>query len=281
MQQTMDQVLAVADAAIRLPRSALQIYDLAQNPEVKKRDLVAAIETDPAFASRLLRMANSPIYSGRIEVTNLNQAILTVGNREIAQLALVLATSSEFSKLETELLHLTSFWSHSLTTAVLARKIVKKVGGMSGDVFCAALLHDLGQLVLFHTCTSQMTDVLEQSLDDENSDLASVEQRILGFDHTRVGEKLAINWGLPDVIVATIRYHHDPMLTDRHHQTVAAVAYANSLEANGLSMAGSLPDLSVPFLTQVETMLGPDYESYASLLEESQEEANGLLSFFC
>ena len=38
--------------------------------------------------------------------------------------------------------------------------------------------------------------------------LADVENDFLGFDHTILGERVAANWGFPEAIKASIRYHH-------------------------------------------------------------------------
>lgn len=283
MERTLDHVVAAAEAAVRLPRSAIQVHDLATNPETELDDLVHAIEIDPAFAARLLRLANSSLYSPNDEVVDLKTAIIRVGNREIAQLALVLAATSEFSALENELLNVSSFWNHSLTTAVMAKKILVHYGYASEGVFSGALLHDLGLLALFYAQPEAMADVLEDSLETDYEDLIEAERHVLGFDHAEVGATIASDWELPEVIVESIRYHHSPKDAEKFPQIVAAIALANCLETEGVvDEENPVAAVSENIQEQLSAIL--DLESVSSVLKdiqvESQAEATELLMLF-
>lgn len=283
MTPSLDDVVNAAEKAIRLPRSATHIYDLASNPDTQIGELVSAVEVDPAFAAQMLRLANSAVYSPTSSIADLDAAIVRIGHRETAQLAIAMAAGSEFSALENELLQLTSFWKHSLTTAVLAKKFLKLFNLPVEGAFCAGLLHDLGLMVMFYTESSVMLDVLDQSLDSEYEDLVAAEKRVLGFDHTEVGSRIAENWGLPNVIIEAIRHHHCPARASEHSEVVHAIALANAMESVHASNSPDLfTDISRSIQDQVASMF--DFQTivpvHAELIQESEVEAAELSLLF-
>jgi HD-like signal output (HDOD) protein len=51
-----------------------------------------------------------------------------------------------------------------------------------------------------------------------------------GIDHAEVGARLAERWNFPDILVASIRYHHTPLKASGQFRDVVAVIYvANEL----------------------------------------------------
>lgn len=284
MSMTLEEVITHAEAAIRLPKSAMQIHDIAQNPDTELAELVAAVETDPAFSARLLRLANSSLYSRGVEVSSLDQAIGRVGNNEVSQLALVLSAAEEFSALETDLMKMTSFWKHSLTTAILARNIMRSLKLKADGVFSAGLLHDMGLLVLFHVQTAEMRDVLQQALEQDEDSVIAMERELLGFDHTLVGSTIAEDWKLPGAIGAAIRFHHAPSEADVFPEIVASVALANAIES------AELPDeeyqgpveIDADFRQEIQGIINIERvaEQEAAMLRTAELEAQQLLSYF-
>ncbi len=142
------------------------------------------------------------------------------------------------------------FRRHAITTRHAAECIadVTEVPGRD-ELATAALLHDIGQLVLM-----RLYPGYEKILGDRR---ATPEQRVreerreLGIDHTLVGGVLARRWGLPSVIASAIERHHSDgakglaaavRLADliAHHSAgdmVSGEAMADSAEAVGISQA--------------------------------------------
>lgn len=61
------------------PGVALQIIELAQDPNASLADAARVVAMDPALSARILRMANSPLYATRRRATTLAQAMSTLG----------------------------------------------------------------------------------------------------------------------------------------------------------------------------------------------------------
>ena len=233
MALSLDAILHQADSEIRLPQSALDIMQMSHDPGTETPELIRAIERDPVFVARLLRLANSPTYSRGAAVTSIERAVMLLGFREVGQLAFALSAAKGFRKLENELLRVSSFWNHSLTTAVLARQRAEALGIDADGLFVAALLHDLGLLAQFCLCSEHMREALQVSLFDDDIDLLTAEQELLGFTHPELGALICRQWRLPPVIIDPVQYHHAPGNSTEHREAVAVVAWANVVETLG------------------------------------------------
>ena len=96
--------------------------------------------------------------------------------------------------------------------------------------FLAGLLHDIGQLVIFHKEPLEARRALLLSIEGPN-DLAlhTAEQEVFGFDHAQVGAKLLRHWHFPDLLVACVEKHHAPQEEHKFSVEVALVHIANSI----------------------------------------------------
>src|SRR5688500_10559805 len=81
-----------------LPGSVLKISSLLQDVNVSHRKIAEAISYDPMLASRVLRLANSPIYPFQQSVTSLVSAVSAVGNRAIYEMVLLSIVTDSFGR---------------------------------------------------------------------------------------------------------------------------------------------------------------------------------------
>jgi HD-like signal output (HDOD) protein len=61
------------------PAIAQQIIDLASDPDIDVMKVAAVIAKDPVLAAKVLRVANSPLYSKKRKSDNLRQALVVLG----------------------------------------------------------------------------------------------------------------------------------------------------------------------------------------------------------
>jgi HD-like signal output (HDOD) protein len=100
-----------------------------------------------------------------------------------------------------------------------------------GEVaFTAGLLHDVGQLVLSANFPEDYSAVHAVMYEHGVADWQA-EQRIFGVTHATVGAYLLGLWGLPEILVETLAFHHTPAACPAQHtfNVLTAVAVANML----------------------------------------------------
>jgi putative nucleotidyltransferase with HDIG domain len=123
------------------------------------------------------------------------------------------------------------FWRHSLYCALIARILAKKTKRCDPDaVFTAALLHDIGELVIFNRMPQSGKDAILLVLDSgDELPVYQAEREIIGFDHAQVGGELARQWKLPPMLEECIEFHHNIRGELRYSREVGLVHIANVL----------------------------------------------------
>ena len=121
------------------------------------------------------------------------------------------------------------------------------------DAYTAALLHDIGKLMLANNLPDQFQKALDLSAESRMK-FADAEQNVFGATHTGVGAYLLGLWGLPAVIVEAVAFHHTPARSDtRKFSPLTAVHAANALEheISGVATRGEEPALDMDYLAAI------------------------------
>ncbi|MES1228082.1 MAG: HDOD domain-containing protein, partial [Armatimonadota bacterium] len=101
-------------------------------------------------------------------------------------------------------------WRHAFATAVGAQHIAGLSRRVKEDVaFTAGLLHDIGKVALSVWIENKIQAIAFYAQREKIS-FDEAERKVLGYDHTQVGEHLAKAWNLPDEICEVVRFHHHP-----------------------------------------------------------------------
>ena len=157
-----------------LPGVAMQVLQLTSNPTVDTRALKECIEADPALTAKVLRVVNSSLFGLSRAVSDMSQALALLGIKPLKLLVLTFSLPHGLFA-DVGAATLGWYWRHTLTKAVAAREIGRIVGSSSGDeAFTAALLQDLGVLLLLQELGQSYLDVLEKVI-AEGGDLSAAE----------------------------------------------------------------------------------------------------------
>src|SRR5438552_1851490 len=192
-----------------LPAAAMYILKLADDDKTDLGELAATIEKDPALSVKVLRAVNSPFYGLPQKVSTVSQAVVLLGLHAVKALVLGFTLlSSVRQKSKGGFDHLV-FWRRSMYAAAASRIIASKtVMARQEDCFVAALLMDIGTLLLAQLLGSQYDELCERA--GCHADLMVHETHELGIHHTEVAEVLADHWKLPDVLAVPMGQHHGP-----------------------------------------------------------------------
>jgi putative nucleotidyltransferase with HDIG domain len=231
MDNKITELVRGVGGLVTLPDVFIRINKLVSDPNSNMGDIAKVIGQDPSFTVRLLRVANSSFYGFSSTIDTVAKAVAVIGTSQIRSLALATSVASSFEGLPNTLVSMEHFWKHSLYCALVARCLAKRARRCDPDaVFTAALLHDIGELVIFNRMPQQAKDALLIVLDSvDELPIYQAERQVMGFDHAEVGGELARQWKLPPMLEECIEFHHKVDSELRFPREVALVHIANIL----------------------------------------------------
>lgn len=212
------------------PTVTARLIELCEDPEAQINDVIEVLNTDPALAARLMRLANSPLHARRRRTENLRQAVTLLGFDVVLTASLSLTLSAGRSSVENRS---TTFrkrrWTRSVYAAASAQLVAESSNGVDPtNAFLAALLQDIGVQVI-----DRLEPELYQPCDPggTHDDLIGIEIERLGADHAAVGAMLLEAWRLPESVVDAVRWSHQP--TDDGAPAMAHVVAVAGTIADG------------------------------------------------
>lgn len=209
------------------PTTYSQLNDLMNDPNSSADDISAVINTDPALATRLLKVVNSPFYGFPSQINTISRAITIIGTRELIHLVLATSVINSFSGIPNSLINMDEFWRHSLACAIASKQLALECGQRPAErFFLAGLLHNIGSLVIYQSMPELAREAINSSKFG-NEVIYLSEQRVIGFDHTEVGQALIKAWRLPTSLEDVARHHHTPSESTDFPLEVAIVHLAD------------------------------------------------------
>ena len=95
-----------------------------------------------------------------------------------------------------------------MAVAVCSQQIATQCSGVNPELaFTAAILHDIGRVILLQIAPEEYTEVLDTA-DKLGVGLELAEKRMLLSDHTAIAQSLLNAWNLPKELVDAIANHH-------------------------------------------------------------------------
>jgi putative nucleotidyltransferase with HDIG domain len=257
-----------------MPTVALEVRRLIEN-EAGIPAIVAAIERDPSIAAALVKYANSVVYAGLRDITDLQQAVMRLGLMPVQQAVTALSARSVFDHADKANQALYKrIWLHSITTAMAARRLAARVRVPVETAFLAGLLHDLGKVVVLQSVSKLKGRAPGGSMIDEATVLEFVDAL-----HCTVGDTLFEAWKIPSDLRDVLRRHHDTNLNGASDMLVAVVQMADLLAAKAGASLHPDPDLSL-IDAPACALLRLDDVKLASLLVELEDDVEAVKDIF-
>ncbi len=218
--------------------SVARISSLLNDINVSTRKLTDAVGYDPILTARILRLANSPIFSLQKNVSTLRQAIEIVGMKAIYEILIIGLTVDSFAKEIRDSNEGRKIWEHSLAVALLSRELGQLLG-LRGteEVFICGLLHDIGKILLLRNDFAGYKLLLA-----ENNESLMLQSEIAayGYNHAQIGSLVANRWGLPDGVCHTILNHHNPSQSQQFAVVAHLICAADMISnLNGFGLRDS------------------------------------------
>jgi diguanylate cyclase (GGDEF)-like protein len=199
------------------PAVAQQIIALARDPNTDISQVAAAIGRDPALAAKLLRVANSALYSRQRKSTNLRQALIVLGLQGATTLALGFSLVGTYRGLKSNGVDYDRYWRRAILSASAARCFgALQNASAVDDIFLAALLQDIAILGIDRAVPDFYGDLPRNA---SHHEFSGYESARLGIDHAELGAWLLEYWKLPEPLCRAVAWSHSPPTADRSTPT--------------------------------------------------------------
>lgn len=212
---------------VSLPEIYYRAQELLDDPGSDSVALARVIETDTGLSVRLLRIANSALYSPTGRIDRVSYAVTLLGNKALRDLILSTVIQRAFKNISTRLVDLTTFWHHSLYCGLAARQLSKLKGVLHGErMLVAGIIHDVGQLLLYQLQPELAKQALLQAAETDDG-MYRAEREVFGYTHAEVGAELLKSWGLTPGLQEVVAFHHEPALAELHSLDAALLHMGN------------------------------------------------------
>jgi HD-like signal output (HDOD) protein len=204
----------------------MEVSNMLDNPTTNAAKLGQMIGKDQGLATKILSIANSPLYGLPRKVITIDFAILIVGYQDIKNIVIALSMIESFKNKTDKYLDQKEFWMHSLITGNASKRIAEDLGFRIGsEAFVSGLLHDLGILVVHKYFHTDFIEIVNKAVEEGN--YLQIETNQLGYNHQTIGKFLAEKWNLPLAHCNTIANHHQPHLAEESKVMASVVHLAD------------------------------------------------------
>ena len=197
-----------------LPPPVLRVLAAMIDGDSSMSHLRPALDDAEDLRTRVLAIANSPLYSPASPIEDVSHAAVIIGQRTLMGLTLAYGLRNQFQVGGSVHDHdHNGLLTHSLATATTAWHFANE-REMSeqdaGAIYVAGLFHDVGKVLV-----ARFVRVFKQRVAFSETPclapgLAGLEHEMLGIDHAEVSALLARRWQLGDRVADLIAQHHQP-----------------------------------------------------------------------
>jgi putative nucleotidyltransferase with HDIG domain len=274
MNSTAKQLIAARIRAFpSLPESASRVLQLLANPKSGVDEIEEAVRFDSGLTGNILMLANSARFGSTGSIATARDAIVRLGRKHLGELVM---SASVGTLMEDNVpgyeIPPGEMWRHAMAVVTAAEELKKILSIRSTEVFTAALLHDVGKLVMGEFVESSRAAIADTLKTGGSFD--EVERQVTGFDHASVGAMILEEWSVPKSIVRAVRWHHRAEELDPADPVTDVVHVADSL-ATMVGFGMGIEGLRYPMSPKVTERLGlraEHLESVAIVTLETMEE---------
>ncbi|HEY0922435.1 HDOD domain-containing protein [Rheinheimera pacifica] len=239
-----------------LPEGYLRVKELMDSDTASLDEVADVILLDPVLTSKLLKLANSAIYSLPYQVESVSKALLVLGKTQVYNLVLSIGIASACSKVDTSAIDLERFWEQSINAALIAKHLAQCCEIKPTDRFyVAGLLHNIGELAVLQNDAGQAHSCQEYTAEQRPWQL---QQSKLGFTYAECGAELLHLWHLPDSIVEPVALQHSTRFDQKNKAQLIIYLAVRLALANQHPEMYSTKQLVDPFVLELLNLTQPD-----------------------
>jgi putative nucleotidyltransferase with HDIG domain len=164
------------------------------------------IAAEPVFASRVLQIANSPLFALQTQVKTISHAIVLLGLDRVKAITVTRALG-DFVGPVLKSKSLRACWENSLACALLSEKLARACKMDTDFAYVSGLLRDIGRLALLVKYPDSYSNLLAVS-GEHDFDLIATERELFDIDHCEAGAWLMEKMPFPPELSEVVAKHH-------------------------------------------------------------------------
>lgn len=214
-----------------LPGIATEIMSLTESDRASMKEISKIIEKDMTIASKILKIANSPLYGYQRKIDTIQKALVLLGIKEVYNIVVGISVYSTFVNVKSNSqFDQDSFWEHSAGCGRVAKIIADNLRlKFDGSEFLAGLLHDVGKLILDQYFQREFSQIMTLMVEKDIS-FYDAETELFDITHAEIGALLLECWNVPQNVTRAVKNHHTPELAKEHRELTCIIHIANQFD---------------------------------------------------
>ena len=265
-----DEIMIKVSSFPSMPGAGIKLRALLAEEDVSMDEIEGILRHDPGLSTNVLRLANSSFFGVPRKVETLKHAVMLLGIKRFAQIAVSASMSKTMDKaVEGYDQSPGGLWLHSIAVSTTAEALGRhKKFAETNDFFTPALLHDMGKLVLGEFVKKELQKI--KSITAKGVPLDLAESMVLGTDHAEIGALILGRWSFPTDLVNAVRWHHNPE-RNNNPTTKSDMVYLSNLMCQQNDDCDSTDGQFITPSSIVLDRLGIKIEQYEVLAEKAHD----------
>jgi HD-like signal output (HDOD) protein len=262
-----------ATQSFALPDICVRLRTMLDDKNSAIEDVGELVALDPALTSRLLKLANSSLFSFPSQIDSISKAVSVIGGEALYNLVMAETASSAFEHFGTENIDLQRFWKQSIYASLVAKELAKQIRLRGSErFFLLGLLHNLGEVVV----ASQSPELAAKCENYDEYILPWERQhKVLGFTYAQCSAQVMSLWRLPEPLCYPVAQQHD--VEKALELKEIAVIYVAARAALSMVSVGLYSEEQL-IEEKVLALLAIDLDDLSDVMKFALREAGSMLS---
>jgi len=212
-----------------------RLLQLTNSEKSSIQNIVKTVKQDQGIALRILKLANSAVYTRGEPVDSIDEAVKRIGLSQIRQAVLNIGVIEAMSTVMIgDRVDAGQYWEHSIACGLIASEIARNSDPESADIaFTMGLMHDVGRIMLSECYPAEYCQAMDAA-QKLGVPLEQVETRLFMLNHADCVDRLLHRWKFPKELIDPIVFHHLSIgnirrVAPRRLEEVATLALADRL----------------------------------------------------
>ena len=275
----LEEIMSKVELLPNISDVSARLLNLLYDPDVGFNEIEEILRYDPILTANILKLSNSAYFGFRSEIGSIKHALAAIGLRRFKKMVLTSCMQVVLNQSVPGYdLNYGKLWQHSIATSVIAEALACELEIVESDeIFTAALIHDIGKLILGSFVKDDMNTI--QTLSSKDVSFGNAERLALGIDHAEIGAIVLKNWVFPQKIIDAVRWHHEPD-TPKEESVVVDIVHVADLLSLMIGIGVGNDGLHYESSITVTDRLGLSSAQLETVVSRSLQDINEILNTF-